>query len=257
MPIEMLRVALHAGEVRLFVDGPVVESIGVGDFVVPTEADGELRIYYARRDSHRSVSATDVLDGKVDPLRFEHKLVLIGTTGLAVADYQNTPLGMRMPGSEIQAQVLENLFDQTWLERPRWAPGLELALFTLSGVMLIAVTPRWKPRNAALLATACMALLARRSSHFCGAWYRRGRARAGLLILFSFLLLLSLGERRGSASGSSRWSAQRAARVHRRRTGGGEAHPDGFLPRADFLRDDPGRARRGDDAGARSRRRPL
>ena len=116
LPIEMLRVALHAGAVRLFVDGPVVESIAVGDFVVPTEDDGELRIYYSRRDSHRSVSAIDVLDGKVDPLRFEHKLVLIGTTGLAVADYQNTPLGVRMPGSEIQAQVLENLFDQTWLD---------------------------------------------------------------------------------------------------------------------------------------------
>jgi hypothetical protein len=40
LPIEMLRVALHASAVRLFVDGPVVESISVGDFVVPTEDDG-------------------------------------------------------------------------------------------------------------------------------------------------------------------------------------------------------------------------
>jgi adenylate cyclase len=81
LPIEMLRIALHASAIRLFVDGHNVEAIGVGDFVAPTEHDGELRIYFARRDAHRSLSAIDVLDGKVDPLRFEHKLVLIGTTG--------------------------------------------------------------------------------------------------------------------------------------------------------------------------------
>ncbi len=231
LPIEMLRVALHASAVRLFVDGPVVESIGVGDFVVPTEDDGELRIYYARRDSHRSVSAIDVLDGKVDPLRFDHKLVLIGTTGLAVADYQNTPLGVRMPGSEIQAQVLENLFDQTWLDRPRWAPRLELALFALFGLMLIAVTPRWKARNAALLATACMALPVAagvRRVFFETAGLRRGRARAGTADPVQLHAAAQPG-RGGAAAQAARAGGPgtaRAGRLHRRRAGGGEAHPD-------------------------------
>jgi len=243
MAIEMLRVALHAAEVRLFVDGPVVESIGVGDFVVPTEGDGELRIYYARRDSHRSVSATDVLDSKVDPLRFEHKLVLIGTTGLAVADYQNTPLGMRMPGSEIQAQVLENLFDQTWLERPRWAPRLEVALFTLFAAMLIAVTPRWKPRNAALLATACMALPVGAAFFAFFLWrlvFDAAAPALGLLILFSFLLLLSLGE-----AARQRKRLEQVVQAQREQAAyidgelaAAKRIQTGFLPRADLLRDD-------------------
>ena len=43
-------------------------------------------------------------------------------TGLALLDYQITPLGERMPGSEIHAQLLENLYDGTLLDRPRWAP---------------------------------------------------------------------------------------------------------------------------------------
>ena len=243
LPIEMLRVALHASAVRLFVDGPVVESIAVGDFVVPTEDDGELRIYYAPRDSHRSVSAIDVLDGKVDPLRFDHKLVLIGTTGLAVADYQNTPLGVRMPGSEIQAQVLENLFDQTWLDRPRWAPRLELALFALFGLTLIAVTPRWKARNAALLATACMALPV--AAGFVAFSSRRlvfdaAAPALGLLILFSFMLLLSLGE-----AGRQRKRLEHVVQAQREQAAyidgelaAAKRIQTGFLPRADFLRDD-------------------
>ena len=243
LPIEMLRVALHASAVRLFVDGAAVRSIAVGDFVVPTEDDGELRLYYARRDAHRSVSAVDVLDGKVDPLRFEHKLVLIGTTGLAVADYQNTPLGVRMPGSEIQAQMLENLFDQTWLNRPRWAQGLEVALFTLFGAMLIMVTPRWKPRNAALLATACMVLPV--AAGFIAFSSRRlvfdaAAPALGLLILFSFLLLLSLGE-----SGRQRKRLELVVQAQREQAAyidgelaAAKRIQTGFLPRADFLRDD-------------------
>lgn len=243
LPIEMLRVALRASAIRLFVDGPVVESIAVGDFVVPTEDDGELRIYYAGRDSHRSVSAIDVLDGKVDPQRFEHKLVLIGTTGLAVADYQNTPLGVRMPGSEIQAQVLENLFDQTWLERPRWAPRLELALFASFGLMLVVVTPRWKPRDAALLATACMALPI--GAAFVAFLSRRlvfdaAAPALGLLILFSFMLLLSLGE-----AARQRKRLEQLVQAQREQAAyidgelaAAKRIQTGFLPRADFLRDD-------------------
>jgi serine phosphatase RsbU (regulator of sigma subunit) len=244
LPIEMLRVTLQARAIRLFVDGPVVESIGVGDFVVPTETDGELRIYYAQRDSHRSISAIDVLDGKVDPTRFDRKLVLIGTTGLAVADYQNTPLGVRMPGIEIQAQVLENLFDQTWLDRPRWASRFELALFVLLGLTLIAVTPRWKPRNAALLATAFMALPI--AAGFIAFYSRRlvfdaAAPALGLLVLFSFLLLLSLGE-----AGRQRKRLELLVQAQREQAAyidgelaAAKRIQTGFLPRADFLRDDP------------------
>jgi CHASE2 domain-containing sensor protein len=185
-----------------------------------------------------------VLDGKVDPLRFDHKLVLIGITGLAVADYQNTPLGVRMPGIEIQAQVLENLFDQTWLSRPRWASHVEVALFALLGLTLIAVTPRWKPRNAALLATAFMALPV--AAAFIAFFSRRmvfdaAAPALGLLVLFSFLLLLSLGE-----AGRQRKRLEQMVQAQREEAAyidgelaAAKRIQTGFLPRADFLRDDP------------------
>ena len=103
----------------------------------PTEADGAVRVYYSRRNAGRFVSAVDVLDGKVDPARLAQKLVLIGVTGLGLLEYQNTPVGERMPGSEIHAQLLENLYDGTLLRRPDWAPWLETALFLLLGGWLV------------------------------------------------------------------------------------------------------------------------
>ncbi|HKW81089.1 MAG TPA: CHASE2 domain-containing protein [Casimicrobiaceae bacterium] len=243
LPIEMLRVALHARDLELFVDGTTVEAIAVGHFVAPTEADGELRVYYTRRDPRRTISAIDLLGGRADPQRFERKLVLIGTSGLALADYQNTPLGERMPGVEIQAQVLENLVDQTWLDRPSWAPALELALFALPGLILIAVTPRWKPRNAALLATALIALLIGGGvTAFIGRHLVLDAAAPalGLLVLFSFLLLLTSSE----ATRQER-RLEELVRAQREQSAyvAGELQAakriqTGFLPRTDFLSDE-------------------
>jgi len=72
---------------------------------------------------------------------------------------KNTPLGLPMPGVEIHAQLLENLFDQTLLRRPAWAPGVEAFAFLLLGALLVYATPRWSARNSALLALGCAALL--------------------------------------------------------------------------------------------------
>ncbi|TMH59986.1 MAG: CHASE2 domain-containing protein [Betaproteobacteria bacterium] len=241
--VELLRVALGAGEVRLVANGPWVDTISVGDFSVPTERDGELRIYYSRRDARRFVSAIDVLDGKVDPLRFERKLVLIGTTGLAMVDYQNTPLGVRMPGSEIQAQLLENLFDQSWLNRPHWAPWLEILVFVLLGLLLIGATPRWGPRNAALLAAGTVALpLAGGIGAF--AWGRLVFDAAapvlGLLLLFSVLLVLTLGE-----ASRQKKRLEQVVQAQREQAAyiAGELEAAkriqiGFLPRAELLQDE-------------------
>ncbi len=243
LSLEMLRVALRATEVRVLADGPRVETIAVGDFNVPTEEDGELRVYYSKRDARRFVSAIDVLDGEVESLRFDRKLVLIGTTGLAMVDYQNTPLGVRMPGSEIQAQLLENLFDQTWLSRPSSAPWIELTAFVLLGILLIWATPRWKPRNAALLAVACIALpvAAGIAAFVWGRLVFDAAAPAlGLLLLFSVLLVLTLGE-----AGRQKKRLEHIVQAQREQAAFVAGELDaarriqiGFLPRADLLRDD-------------------
>ena len=196
LAVEMLRVALKQ-PMRLHVDGIAVQGVSVGNVNLPTEDDGALRLYYSKRDPHRYVSALDVLRGKIGPEALRNKLVLVGMTGLGTTDYQNTPLGIPMPGSEIHAQLLENMIDGTWLQRPSWAPTLELAVFVVFGLLLIWITPRWKPPYAALLATALVLLpllaayLAFRSQRQL---YDAATNGVGLLVLFSVLLVLTLGD---------------------------------------------------------------
>jgi adenylate cyclase len=197
LSIEMLRVAKGVSQLRLFATGSDAQGIAVGDFSVPTEADGSVRVYYSPRSTQRLVSALDVMQGRVAPDRFEDKLVLIGVTGQGLLEYQNTPLGERMPGVEIHAQLLENLYDHTLLTRPTWARPLEALLFLALGALLIYATPRWKPRNAALLAIGCVVALG-------ALGYALFRAERVLLdaalpgisltLLFAVLLVLTLAE---------------------------------------------------------------
>ncbi len=197
LAIEMLRVAIGAPSVRLHVSGSQVQAVSTGDFIVRTEADGTVRLYYSRRNAARFVSAVDVLDGKVDPARLAQKLVLIGVTGLGLLEYQNTPAGERMPGSEIHAQLLENLYEDTLLRRPDWAPWLETALFLMLGGWLVYATPRWKPRNAALLMVAgvllpaAVAFAAFRAQRVL---FDAATPAVGLMLLFGLLLVLTLTE---------------------------------------------------------------
>ena len=241
---EMLRVALGARDVRLQARGPDVEAVGLGALTLPTEADGQVRLHYAKRDPRRAVSSTDVLDGSVDPARLARKLVLIGVTGDALVDYVQTPLGERIPGSEVHAQLLENLYDQAWLTRPRWAPWLEAAVFAVLGLTLVYATPRWKPGYAAVLALACVALpIAAGAMAF--AWrslvFDAAVPAAGLLLLFGVLLVLTLAE-----ATRQRSALERAIQAQREQAAyiAGELQAAkriqlGFLPRPEAFANDP------------------
>jgi len=197
LAVEMLQVALHAPSLRLLVSGDSVQGIAIGDFVVPTEDDGAVRVYYSPRNTSRIVSAVDVLQGRVDPSRLQRQLVLIGVTGLGLVEYQNTPIGQPMPGSEIHAQLLENLYDGTLLRRPSWGPAVDTVLFLALGALLVWATPRWKPQHAALLAMGCIAFLlafgflAYRSQRLL---FDAATSGLSLMLLFSVMLGLALAE---------------------------------------------------------------
>jgi serine phosphatase RsbU (regulator of sigma subunit) len=104
----------------------------------------------------RYVSAVDVIAGRVNPQLLKHKLVLIGLTGQGLGDIVTTPRGERIPGLEVHAQLLENIFDQSLLTRPYWMSGIELALLLALGLLLIQLVPQVTPRLSTLLAMALL-----------------------------------------------------------------------------------------------------
>ena len=197
LALEMLRVAMHVPMVRMATTGAAVATVSVGDMVVPTEADAAVRVYFSPRRADRLVPAVDVLEGRFDPALMERHMVLIGLAGIGLLEYQDTPIGERMSGTEVHAQLLENLIDGSLLQRPQWSRQAEALWVLVLGALLIWATPRWRPFSATLLMLSCVTLpvllayLLFRSQRLL---FDAATPALALLLLFVTLLVLTLAE---------------------------------------------------------------
>jgi serine phosphatase RsbU (regulator of sigma subunit)/CHASE2 domain-containing sensor protein len=197
LELEMFRVAMRKPWLELIVSRGAIQGIAIGGLFVPTETDGGARIYFSKHAPDRFVSAVDVLEGRAGVETLRRSLVLVAVTGLGLVDYHYTPVGERMSGSEIHAQLLENLHEGTLLDRPPWGPALEAAACVLLGALLVWVTPLGRPGKATLVNIACVALLVA-ASYAAFRMHRQlldaATPALALQLLFATLLALTLAE---------------------------------------------------------------
>ena len=153
LPIEMLRTASGSSAIDVTAGASGIETVGVAELNVPTQANGEIWLHYAPIKSSigRYVSAVDILEGKTAPDVLAGKLVLLGLTGTGLNDMRMTALGELVPGIEIQAQVIEALFDGRFLLRPWWMKWVETAGLLICGLLLVWYVPRTDSRFASYL----------------------------------------------------------------------------------------------------------
>jgi adenylate cyclase len=150
LAMEMLRVGTGSSVIELSVGAEAIKSVGVAGLNAATQPSGDVWLHFAHAHAGaaRYVSASAVFAGKADPELLANKLVLIGLTGFGLADQRTTALGELVPGIEIQAQMIESLFDGRGLLRPYWMKWLETALLLVMGGFLIYAVPRGESRLA-------------------------------------------------------------------------------------------------------------
>lgn len=82
-----------------------------------TEQEGKLINFYGPEFTFLYISYIDVLSGKYKPEFFKDRYVLVGSKALALGDVHITPFSQKhpVPGVEIQATILNNLLDQSYI----------------------------------------------------------------------------------------------------------------------------------------------
>lgn len=193
--IELLRVAAGLPAIGLETGNGGVKAVELGDLAIPTDRDAAVWIHFAPRSAQRFVAASDVLAGKVAAEVFDRKLVIVGLTAIGLLDFHVIPTGERVPGAEIHAQLLEGIFDQDLLLRPRWLSWAEALALAGFAALAVVGAGRWRPRVSAyagLGAGVGLVLVAAALMRFGGllvdvAWPLLGGAAAFAVVLMATL----------------------------------------------------------------------
>lgn len=94
----------------------------------------------------RSISAADVIRGRVPAEFFTDKIVLIGSSSLPAHQFQ-TPLG-KMSRAESLAQITDNALEKRWIER---ASPLVCSLYLLASLLLAVMILTSYPQTMAFV----------------------------------------------------------------------------------------------------------
>jgi adenylate cyclase len=158
LAIDLLRVATGQKTIVLQSDFAGISAAIVAGVSIPTDRDGQIWIRYGPHDPARFISAADLLAGRADLNRIAGRLILIGSSANALQDIHSTPLGYKMPGTEIMAQLIETIIKGTVLKRSHAAIGMEMIVVAIAGILLIMLVPllgaRWTIALPILVAAA-------------------------------------------------------------------------------------------------------
>ncbi len=150
----------HTTQAGLFSAGSA-QLIDVGGLQLPLDDKGQLRVSYQMpRDGFASVSAVDVLQGKVPPSMLKGAWVLVGSTAFGGGDAVPTPQGGAVGGVEVHAQLMSAALDARTPFAPAWAPLWPLATGLLALLVLVFSLRFAGPKAAVVMPLVAVATCA-------------------------------------------------------------------------------------------------
>ncbi len=127
----------------LRIDTNGIEGIQIGNQFVPTDDSGRVLINYrGPAQTFSTLSAIDVLNGRIDKKTIQNKIILIGITAAALGDVYLTPYHPAFPGIEIHANIVSNLLENNFIQRPELDALLNATALLLLGSILTLLLPR-------------------------------------------------------------------------------------------------------------------
>jgi adenylate cyclase len=133
------------------------QTLQVGSFQLPMDAQGQLMVsYQTPRSGFVSLSASDVLAGRVPAQLLQGAWALVGSTAMGAGDAVPTPQGGAVGGIEVHAQLLAAALDERTPYVPQWAGVWPWASGAVGALLLLLVLRL--PRPGAGITLPAMAL---------------------------------------------------------------------------------------------------
>jgi len=145
--LEALRIASRA-RLGVFYDTNGVEGIidvhlqdrsSKLDLAIPTDENGRMVLNF-RTTRFPRISATDLIEGRVDPEAIQGRIVFVGTSAAALGDLVATPYDHELPGVEVHATLVDNVLADDILVSPRWMGYVTLLGLLIGGIVVLLLT---------------------------------------------------------------------------------------------------------------------
>lgn len=129
-----------------------------GNLGIPVDGDVATLIpYRGPQGSFPYVSATDILNDRIEPGRLQGRIILVGTTAPGLMDLRATPVGTAYPGVEVHANLLTGILDGTIKYRPDYLLAADLSQILVAGLLMIFLMPLLSPIKATLVSLLVIA----------------------------------------------------------------------------------------------------
>jgi len=132
-------------------------KVRIGDFEVPTEANGQMWMRFTQQSRDRYLPAWQVLNGEIGEDEIAGRILLVGTSAAGLLDLRATPLEASVPGVELHAQAVEQILRGTFLLRPDFATPAELLYILVLGLLIAVLIYRTGALGSALLGAVAVA----------------------------------------------------------------------------------------------------
>ena len=173
-----------------------LQGLSFGKKLIPTNEKGQVIIpYKGKKYSFPYISATDVLNGRIEDDLLEGTVAFVGTSAVGLADLRTTSVGVQYPGVEIHANVFESLMHPEVLPvEPDITLAIIFSLLIFTGLFLAITMTK---RGPIIILVICILSF---SIHIGANWYLWAVLNISLP-LFQILLLISVQTLYYSATG--------------------------------------------------------
>lgn len=126
---------------------------------IPLETDSRFWLYYRNIGNDEYLSAYKVLSAEYEAEvlpRIANKIVFVGTSSIGLKDIRSSPLNLSVPGVEMHVNVVEQILQQRFLQRPAVIAGAEIIAILIVGLLIIICAPFV---NALLMGAICLLII--------------------------------------------------------------------------------------------------
>ncbi len=127
-----------------------IEIIKTRKNTIPTNQNALINVKYNKFSKNNYVSAIDVVNNDFEQKKVKNKIILIGSSAQALFDIVKIANGKYVPGVEIHAHIIDNIFKNESIIKNVYTQLAENIIFLLLLILLIFIPMKIKPKFSIL-----------------------------------------------------------------------------------------------------------